>query len=216
MSDLPKVHIRLTVSSLEKSRSFYEKFLGVAPVKVKPGYVKFLPPFGPLNLSIMEGAGDMGRGHVDHVGFQVASEEIVVREMARVKAAGLPVREEFSTDCCHANQDKFWVEDPDGIDWEIYVLNEDIENNFARSKTDGTVITSEGLVIKPGEGIKTKAIAVAPETTTTSCCGTKAEVAPEVVVEATKTSCCGTKAEVVPEVVVAATKPSSSCCADSH
>jgi catechol 2,3-dioxygenase-like lactoylglutathione lyase family enzyme len=191
MSDLPKVHIRLTVSSLEKSRPFYEKFLGVEPVKVKPGYVKFLPPFGPLNLSLMEAAGEMGRGHVDHVGFQVASEEIVVREMARVKAAGLSVREEFSTDCCHANQDKFWVQDPDGIDWEIYVLNEDIENNFARSRKDGLVITSEGTVIKHGEVVQTEAKAeVAAEATKTSCCGTKAEVAPEVVVETTKTSCC--------------------------
>ena len=49
------------------------------------------------------------------------------REMERVKAAGLPVREEFSVDCCHANQDKFWVQDPDGVDWEVYVLNHDIE-----------------------------------------------------------------------------------------
>lgn len=23
--------------------------------------------------------------------------------------AGLPVREEIGVDCCHANQDKFWV-----------------------------------------------------------------------------------------------------------
>jgi catechol 2,3-dioxygenase-like lactoylglutathione lyase family enzyme len=196
MSELPKVHIRLAVSSLEKSRPFYEKFLGVAPVKVKPGYVKFLPPFGPLNLSLMEASGDMGRGHIDHVGFQVASEEIVVREMARVKAAGLPVREEFSTDCCHANQDKFWVQDPDGIDWEIYVLNEDIENNFARSRKDGTVITSEGTVIKgSGREVKVEATAV---------------VAPEA-----KTSCCASKAEVVPEVVVVETKAATSCCA-SH
>jgi len=48
-----------------------------------------------------------GRGHVDHMGIQVASQAIVVREMERVKAAGLPVREEFSVNCCHANQDKF-------------------------------------------------------------------------------------------------------------
>jgi hypothetical protein len=48
--------------------------------------------------------------------------------MNRVKAAGLPVREEFSVDCCHANQDKFWVQDPDGVDWEVYVLNHDLED----------------------------------------------------------------------------------------
>jgi len=31
-------------------------------------------------------------------------------------------------DCCHANQDKFWVQDPDGVDWEVYHLNYDLED----------------------------------------------------------------------------------------
>src|SRR5262249_29553269 len=96
--------------------TFYEKFFGVAPVKVKPGYIKFLPPFGPLNLAISEARPSEGRGHVDHMGIQVESQAIVVREMERVKAAGLPVREEFSVNCCHANQDKFWVQDLDGVE----------------------------------------------------------------------------------------------------
>jgi hypothetical protein len=34
-------------------------------------------------------------------------------------------------DCCHANQDKFWVEDPDGLAWEVYVLNHDLEDGAA-------------------------------------------------------------------------------------
>ena len=38
-----KVHMHLHVSDLARSRAFYEQFLGDAPVKVKPGYVKFLP-----------------------------------------------------------------------------------------------------------------------------------------------------------------------------
>jgi catechol 2,3-dioxygenase-like lactoylglutathione lyase family enzyme len=128
MTDTPKVHVHMAVSNLEKSREFYEKFFGVAPVKVKPGYVKFLPGFGPLNLALSEAKPTGQGGHVDHMGLQVPSQEIVVREMERVKAAGLPVREEFSVDCCHANQDKFWVQDPDGVDWEVYVLNHDLED----------------------------------------------------------------------------------------
>ena len=118
-TDAPKVHVHMKVSSLEKSRAFYEKFLGTAPVKVKPGYVKFLAPFGPLNLALSEAAPADGHGHVDHMGLQVETGEVVRRELARVKAAGLPVREEMGVDCCHANQDKFWVEDPDGVDWEV-------------------------------------------------------------------------------------------------
>jgi len=127
MPDLPRVHVHMSVSDLTASREFYEKFLGVAAVKVKPGYVKFLPAFGPLNLALSQGRRGEGRGHVDHLGIQVESPAIVVREMERVKAAGLPVREEFSVECCHANQDKFWVSDPDGVQWEVYVLNHDLD-----------------------------------------------------------------------------------------
>ena len=128
MADAPKVHVHMAVSNLEKSREFYEKFFGIAPVKVKPGYVKFLPAFGPLNLALSQAAPSSQGGHVDHMGIQVESRDAVVREMERVKAAGLAVREEFSVDCCHANQDKFWVQDPDGVDWEVYVLNHDLED----------------------------------------------------------------------------------------
>jgi len=142
----------MTVSNLEKSRAFYEKFFGTAPVKVKPGYVKFLPGFGPLNLALSEAAPAESRGHVDHMGIQVESAEIVMRELARVKAAGLPVREEMAVDCCHANQDKFWVEDPDGVDWEVYVLNHDIEER-AGCATDATSVpVAKGLAVVPAGG----------------------------------------------------------------
>ncbi len=50
-----------------------------------------------------------------------------------MRAAGLAVREEFGVDCCHANQDKFWVQDPDGLEWEVYVLNHDLEEVPAES-----------------------------------------------------------------------------------
>jgi catechol 2,3-dioxygenase-like lactoylglutathione lyase family enzyme len=131
MNELPRVHVHMTVSDLEKSRDFYTKLFG-DPVKVKPGYAKFLPSFGPLNLAISDGRAGAG-GHVDHMGFQLDSREDVLRELARVKAAGLAVREEIGVDCCYANQDKFWVTDPDGVEWELYVLNHDLEDAEAES-----------------------------------------------------------------------------------
>ena len=120
-----KVHLHLHVSDLGKSRDFYERFLGGDPVKVKQGYVKFLPEWAPVNLALSTG-GPGGAGTIDHVGVQVDSVASVMSQLARVKAAGLSVREEMGVSCCHANQDKFWVKDPDGVEWEVYHLNYDL------------------------------------------------------------------------------------------
>ncbi len=65
---------------------------------------------------------------MDHLGIQVESTTEVMVQLARIKAAGLPVREEMGVNCCHANQDKFWVRDPDGVEWEVYHLNYDLED----------------------------------------------------------------------------------------
>ena len=95
---------------------------------MKPGYVKFLPEWAPVNLALSTG-GPIGAGTIDHVGVQVDSVETVMTQLGRVKAAGLAVMEEMGVNCCHANQDKFWVKDPDGVEWEVYHLNYDLEGD---------------------------------------------------------------------------------------
>ena len=41
------------------------------------------------------------------------------------KAVGLDPREEMQTTCCYAVQDKAWVTDPDGNEWEAFAVLED-------------------------------------------------------------------------------------------
>jgi catechol 2,3-dioxygenase-like lactoylglutathione lyase family enzyme len=125
-----KVHLHMHVSDLAKSRAFYERFLGGDPVKVKPDYVKFLPEWAPVNLALSPG-GPIGAGTINHVGIQVDAVETVMAQLARVKAAGLVVTEVMGVNGCHANQDKFWVTDPDGVEWEVYHLNYDVEGDEA-------------------------------------------------------------------------------------
>ena len=129
-----KVHLHMHVSDLDKSREFYRQFFGQGPVKEKTGYVKFLPEWAPVNLALSTG-GPIGAGTVDHVGVQVDSVEAVMAQLTRVRDAGLPVVEEMGVNCCHANQDKFWVKDPDGVEWEVYHLNYDLEGDEAESGT---------------------------------------------------------------------------------
>ena len=147
-----KVHLHMHVSDLAKSRDFYEKFLGGDPVKVKQGYVKFLPEWAPVNLALSPG-GPIGAGTIDHVGVQVDSVETVTSQLARVKAAGLPVTEEMGVDCCHANQDKFWVQDPDGVEWEVYHLNYDLEGDEVerRAKPGLAVIGASSCCASTGD-----------------------------------------------------------------
>jgi lactoylglutathione lyase len=148
-----KVHVHLHVSDLAKSREFYRAFLGVAPVKDGVDYVKFLPEFAPLNLALTEGRPATGDGVADHLGIQVEAPADVIGHLARVKAAGLPVRVEMGVDCCRANQDKFWVRDPDGVEWEIYHLNYDLEAGGRRTGTEPGRVRAPGAVlslVQPG------------------------------------------------------------------
>jgi hypothetical protein len=38
---------------------------------------------------------------------------------------GLITRDEMQTECCYALQDKTWVRDPDGNEWEAFVVLQD-------------------------------------------------------------------------------------------
>jgi len=115
------VHIALNTSKLNESTAFYRAFLGVEPVKRKPGYVKFELAEPALNLTLNEAAVD-GPGALNHLGFQVASSADVDAAARRLQAAGLVTLSEKETDCCYALQDKIWVADPNGYRWEVFVV----------------------------------------------------------------------------------------------
>jgi catechol 2,3-dioxygenase-like lactoylglutathione lyase family enzyme len=125
----PRVHVHLKAGDLKASRKFYRQFLGVEPVKDKADHVKFLVPFAPLNLVISpartQPAGGQ-RAPVNHLGIEVSSGTTVQEHLRRVKQQGLKVREQLNVNCCYANQSKFWVIDPDGIEWEVYHVNYDL------------------------------------------------------------------------------------------
>jgi catechol 2,3-dioxygenase-like lactoylglutathione lyase family enzyme len=125
--DSPKVHVHLHVRDMAASVNFYRLLFGTEPVKLLPGYAKFLPTWGPVNLALSQNDADERGSVVSHLGVQLSSPAEVQRHLARVSAAGLPMRVEIGVDCCHANADKFWVIDPAGVDWEIYCLNYDLD-----------------------------------------------------------------------------------------
>lgn len=125
-----KFHTSLPVRDIEATTHFYSRLFDEPPVKKKVDYVKFLPKNVALNISFHQAEESTVRAL--HLGFEVSDGAALDRIYQRLKADGL-VREERETSvCCYANQDKFWVEDPDGYRWELYVLLADSEKKADR------------------------------------------------------------------------------------
>lgn len=119
-----KAHLALNVRNVESSVEFYKKMLGIEPSKVRTGYAKFDVQNPPLNLTLNQVAFD-GPGALSHLGIQVATTNDVVAMRSNWEEAGLIPREEMQTTCCYALQDKAWVHDPDGNEWEVFVVLKD-------------------------------------------------------------------------------------------
>ena len=125
---LRKFHASLNVSDLKRSIAFYRVLLGVEPAKVRDDYAKFDLAEPPLVLSLVPG--HLGSaGHLNHAGLRVRTAEELVAIQHRLEAAGMPTTREEGVECCYARQTKFWISDPDGALWEIYVFHDDIDEH---------------------------------------------------------------------------------------
>ena len=120
-----KAHVSINVRNVEQSLDFYRKMLGIEPSKVRTGYAKFDVQNPPLNLALNEVPGLESAGALSHLGIQVGTTDDVLAVRERWIEAGLITRDEEKTDCCYAIQDKSWVHDPDGNEWEVFVVLQD-------------------------------------------------------------------------------------------
>ena len=119
-----KAHLALNVKDINSSLEFYRKLLGIEPSKVRTGYAKFDVQNPPLNLTLNQSVFNE-RGALSHLGIQVASTEDVSAVRESWIKSGLLTRDEMQTNCCYALQDKTWVRDPDGNEWEVFVVLQD-------------------------------------------------------------------------------------------
>lgn len=142
-----KAHISLNVKDTIKSIEFYQKLFGIEPLKVREGYAKFDVQNPPLNLALNQ-VSTSGRGGLSHLGIQVASTEDVLEIKKRWENSGLKTRDEMQTNCCYALQDKTWVRDPDGNEWEVFVV---LEDNL--SENDACECGNKSIDVKTEEKI---------------------------------------------------------------
>ena len=118
-----RVHIALAVADLQRSRTFYETLFGVPPTKERPGYIKFEPQDPSVNLTLNEVSDAKSIGKLaTHYGIQVKTTQAVQDAISRLSDAGFETAVEENTTCCYAVQDKVWVADPEGNQWEVFVV----------------------------------------------------------------------------------------------
>ena len=132
---MSRLQLALNVNDLDLAVDFYSKLFNTKPAKLRPGYANFAIVDPPLKLVLFENSAAVGK--LNHLGIEVESSKKVVQASDRLKQANLIVNTEPQTTCCYALQDKVWVRDPDGDDWEIYTVLQD-SATFACGSAEAT------------------------------------------------------------------------------
>lgn len=117
---MSRLQLALNVSNLDEAVSFYSKFFQTEPAKIRPGYANFAIAEPPLKLVLFENP-DVA-GTINHLGVEVFSTDEVVDATRYLAAQGFTTDVEDGTVCCHALQDKVWVDGPDDARWEVYTV----------------------------------------------------------------------------------------------
>ena len=121
-------HVSLYVDDIDASVERYRKILGLEPAKVRHDYAKFEIADPPVILSLAKGGTP---GTLSHLGIRYPGTADVASESIRAKNEGLDLLRQQNATCCYAKADKFWLQDDDGVRWEMYTLLEDVEAQTA-------------------------------------------------------------------------------------
>ena len=117
-----RIQLALNVRDVESATRFYSDLFGVPPATRRPGYANFVVADPPLKLVLFENPG--AAGALNHLGVEVESQADVHAATDRFAEVGLQHTVPDLDPCCHAVQDKVWVEAPDGPlgAWEFYAV----------------------------------------------------------------------------------------------
>lgn len=125
-----RMQLALNVDDLEKAIEYYGALFGVPLNKREPGYANFVVPDHNLKLVLFEAP---GAERLNHVGFEVFSDEAVDKTAAHLKSVELLAEEQSAEVCCYARQNKAVAYDPQGLMWEWYRVLEDSPTFFEES-----------------------------------------------------------------------------------
>lgn len=120
-----RIQLALNVADLAAATRVYSALFGTAPHKERPGYVNFSIAEPPLKLVLFENPDAVSP--LNHLGVELGTPVEVEAAAARFAESGLAHTVATNDVCCHAAQDKVWVDVPDvplGA-WEFYTVVDD-------------------------------------------------------------------------------------------
>ena len=122
---MKRMHIHVTVDSIDQSVQFYNILFGSEPTKIRSDYAKWMLDDPRVNFAISTHGEKAG---VDHLGIQVEQEAELAEMRGRFNAANLDTFDDGEVDCCYAHGDKAWLTDPAGVAWENYQTMHDVQH----------------------------------------------------------------------------------------
>ena len=156
---MKRFHVHVAVDNLEANVRFYSTVFGRAPSVQKPDYAKWMLEDPRINFAISQRGAKAG---VDHLGFQVDSDEELSALRKQVANAEIAALDQPDATCCYARSDKYWITDPQGIAWETYrTLGEAVIYSAETKKAEQA---SSCCVPRP------QAISITPRKVPAKCC----------------------------------------------
>jgi len=152
---MKRLHVHVAVENLQRSIGFYSTLFGTEPNTVKTDYAKWMLDDPRVNFAISTRGREPG---LDHLGIQAETDDELRTLAARLKEAGHSTFDEEAANCCYAQSNKSWVNDPSGLRWESFFT-------FGEATTygeDPQVPAANSACCAPSAAAAEK---------TTSCCG---------------------------------------------
>ncbi len=109
---MKRFHVHVAVDDLDANIRFYSTVFGARPTVQKTDYAKWMMEDPRLNFAISKRGAKAG---LDHLGFQVDTEEELKTLRGQVAAAEIAALDQPQAQCCYARSDKYWMTDPQGI-----------------------------------------------------------------------------------------------------
>lgn len=133
---MKRFHVHVAVDDLQANIRFYSSVFDAPPTVLKADYAKWMVEDPRLNFAISHRGAKAG---IDHLGFQVDSDEELAALRRQVAAAEVAVTDQPGATCCYARSDKYWTADPQGVAWETYRTLAEAEVYGADRKKDTAV-----------------------------------------------------------------------------